>query len=81
MNRPETKLLLQAAVIILITVLAYLPSLHGDFLWDDDDHISQNETLRNLDGLVRIWCEPGATMQYYPLTFTVWWLEYYSGDC
>lgn len=45
-------------------------------MWDDNTHISENETLRSLHGLWQIWFQPGATCQYYPLTFSVFWVEY-----
>jgi protein O-mannosyl-transferase len=58
------------------TVLAYLPALSAGFVWDDDSHVTDNPTLRSLAGLRRIWTEPGATPQYYPLTHTSFWVEY-----
>jgi protein O-mannosyl-transferase len=64
-------------VLIAATVLAYLPALHGDFVWDDDTHISDNKTLHSLGGLWEIWFKPGATCQYYPLTFTGFWIGYH----
>ncbi len=57
-------------------LVAYLPSLDGTFLWDDDDNITESVPLRSLDGLRRIWFEPGATQQYFPVLHTMWWLEY-----
>lgn len=60
----------------MATLIAYLPALHGGFIWDDDGHISENNTLRTLHGLWQIWFQPGATCQYYPLTFTAFWAEY-----
>src|ERR1041384_1658982 len=65
-----------AASIVLLTVLAYQPVWHAGFIWDDDYHVSNNTTLRSLDGLGWIWFEPGATPQYYPLTHTSFWMEY-----
>ncbi len=55
----------------------YAPALHGGFVWDDDVHISDNEALRSGLGLARIWFEPGAVCQYYPLSFSAFWLEYH----
>ena len=47
-------------LLILVAALAvYWPVLHGAALWDDDGHITKPE-LRTLDGLRRIWTEPGA---------------------
>jgi hypothetical protein len=56
--------------------VAYLPATRGDFIWDDDAYVQNNETLRSGDGLRRIWLEIGATDQYYPLVHTTFWLEY-----
>ncbi len=51
--------------------------MHGGFIWDDDKHISTDPTLHSLDGLRDIWFKPGATFQYYPLTFTGFWIGYH----
>ncbi len=68
---------LSAAFLLLVMVmLAYLPALRGDFIWDDDTHVSENEVLRAPDGLARIWTDRHSTCQYYPLTFTGFWLQY-----
>ena len=58
-----------------VSLLIYGPALSGGFLWDDTDWIRDNETLRTAGGLWRIWFEPGAVIQYYPLTYTSWWLD------
>ncbi len=68
---------LWAIVLLVLAFLAYAPALHGQFLWDDDRHISENVMLRTPDGLARIWTELGATPQYYPLTHTLFWIEYH----
>src|SRR5687768_10450531 len=52
----------------------YFPALSGTLLWDDASHVTRPE-LRSLDGLFRIWFEPGATQQYYPLLHSAFWLE------
>lgn len=63
-------------LLILVAALAvYWPVLHGAALWDDDGHITKPE-LRTLDGLRRIWTEPGAAQQYYPVLHTAFWLEH-----
>jgi protein O-mannosyl-transferase len=67
----------QAALMGLLVFIAYIPALHGDFLWDDDTHITANPALRTLGGLRDIWFKPGATCQYYPLTFTGFWTGYH----
>lgn len=57
------------------TCLAHLPALSGGFIWDDDAHLPQ-PALRSLDGLRRIWLEPGTTIQYYPLLYSAFWIEH-----
>jgi cytochrome c-type biogenesis protein CcmH/NrfG len=49
----------------------------GGFIWDDDRYITENAALRSFAGLIQIWIHPGATVQYYPLTFTSFWIEYH----
>jgi protein O-mannosyl-transferase len=57
-------------------LVAYLPCLKGDFLWDDAGHVT-NPALQSLSGLWRIWFEPGTTQQYYPLLHSAFWLEHH----
>ena len=66
---------LAAVAIGVLLAAAYAPSLGGGFLWDDDAHVVDNPQLRDLAGLLRIWI-PGHTPQYYPVTFSVFWLAY-----
>ncbi len=67
---------LVAVVLITVMVIAYLPAVRGDFVWDDDDYVTNNQTLRSAEGLRSIWLVPSATPQYYPLVHTSYWLEY-----
>jgi tetratricopeptide (TPR) repeat protein len=55
-------------------LVAYAPALHGTPLWDDDGHLTR-AALRSWSGLARIWFEPGATQQYYPLVHSAFWLQ------
>jgi len=64
-------------LLILATITAYLPVWHAGFIFDDNTCVTQNPLLYSLDGLRQIWASPGVTLQYYPLTFTVFWLEYH----
>jgi tetratricopeptide (TPR) repeat protein len=63
------------ALVFCATVLAYLPSLSGKFIWNDSDYVTA-PSLRSLGGLARIWTQPGATEQYYPLLHTVFWVQH-----
>lgn len=62
-------------VFFLAALAAYLPALRGDFLWDDLGHVT-NPALQSWSGLLRIWFEPGATQQYYPLLHSAFWVEH-----
>ncbi len=64
-----------AAALFGVLLVAYFPSLRGGFVWDDERHVTE-PALRSLSGLARIWFEPGATQQYYPLLHSAFWLEH-----
>ncbi|MCC7409245.1 MAG: tetratricopeptide repeat protein [Phycisphaeraceae bacterium] len=63
-------------MLVAVTVIAFLPALGAGYVWDDDDYVYANPTLRSVAGLGQIWTDIGATPQYYPLTHTSFWLEY-----
>jgi tetratricopeptide (TPR) repeat protein len=67
---------LWAAVLALIALVAFWPAINGTFLWDDDQYVTQNRALLDSSGLKEIWKIPPGTIQYYPLTFTVFWVEH-----
>ncbi len=58
-----------------VTLAAYAPTFSAGYVWDDPGHVTRAD-LRGLDGLWRIWFEPGATQQYYPLLHSAFWLEH-----
>ena len=64
-----------AVLVFCATVLAYLPALTGDFIWNDSAYVTA-PALRSLHGLVRIWTELGATEQYYPLLHSFFWVQH-----
>jgi Flp pilus assembly protein TadD len=55
--------------------IAYHPAWGAGFVWDDNGHVTRPD-LRSLHGLWRIWFEPGATQQYYPLLHSAFWAEH-----
>jgi tetratricopeptide (TPR) repeat protein len=65
------------ALIVLLTAVAYYPALRGGFVFDDSESVTGNRSLRTLEGLRRIWVDPHASFQYYPLTYTSFWVEYH----
>ena len=64
-------------VLFAATFVAYLPVWRAGFIWDDDFYVTDNPTLRTLDGLRQIWFQIGAVPQYYPLVHTSFWIEYH----
>src|SRR5215213_10892112 len=63
-------------VLLGLTLLAYLPAMRAGFIWDDPDYVTQNATLRSLDGLRQIWFVPRSLPQWYPMVHSTFWLEY-----
>jgi tetratricopeptide (TPR) repeat protein len=68
---------LGALLLILATVLAYIPAMRAGFIWDDDAYVyrTDRDVITQKDGLERIWTT-AATPQWYPMVFTTYWLEY-----
>jgi Tfp pilus assembly protein PilF len=62
-------------LLFCVTLVAYWPALNGGLLWDDDSHVTRPE-LQSLHGLARIWTDPRAAPQYYPLLHSAFWLEH-----
>jgi tetratricopeptide (TPR) repeat protein len=69
--------LIGALVLTVACVITYGPSLKGQFLWDDANHVRTHETQHDGIALQRIWgaFTDGQTPQYYPLTYTTFWIE------
>ncbi len=65
------------ALLVAMALVAYALVARAGFIWDDEDYIVNNATLRSLDGLRNIWFDLGAVRQYYPLTHTTFWIEYH----
>lgn len=63
------------ACLLIVYIAAYAPALTGGFIWDDDAYVSKNATLQSWAGLVKIWTDPTARTQFYPLVFTSFWIE------
>jgi len=63
------------ALLVLLTALVYYPALWAGFVWDDDLLLTQNAVIHAADGWWRMWL-PGAMMDYYPVTWMTFWLEW-----
>lgn len=66
--------ILLALILAAITVIAYLPALGGRFLWDDAELIVNQPCVTGASGWGAIWS--GATPDYYPLTYSLFRLEW-----
>ncbi|HEY5999015.1 MAG TPA: tetratricopeptide repeat protein [bacterium] len=76
MSRRLLHVLVPGLALVAAVVVAYSPALDGGFIWDDADNIVTNENMTSPGGLARIWTDPRASIQYYPLTHTSFWLNY-----
>jgi hypothetical protein len=65
---------LAAAMLVGATVVAYWPAVGGDFIFDDALHLRDNPVLKP-GGLLASW-RPGVQPNYWPLTFSIYWLGY-----
>ncbi len=61
-------------LLVVLTVLAYLPVMHGGFIWDDDALITENRMIKADDGLRQIWLT--AKAPDWRLTSSACWLEW-----
>ncbi len=61
-------------VLVAAVVLCFSPALPGDFLWDDDLHITANPTIVGPLGLKEIWTTAAAN--YFPLVLTNFWMQH-----
>ncbi len=75
-NMPTRTFLGMAGLILLITVITYLPAWQDGFVFDDGTLILHNQLLKAPDGLQRIWFTTEAP-DYYPLTWSLLWFEWH----
>ena len=81
-TRPEAAwrwkgVVLPAALIAAMVLVSYASVVHAGFVWDDDADILENSHLLDMGGLSRIWFQPGATRNYYPLFYTALWVQHH----
>ncbi len=61
--------------LVAITLIAYGPAWRAGFIWDDDAYLTQNPLLTAPDGLRRIWFSLDSPSQFFPLTYTTFYVE------
>jgi len=64
-----------AAILILATLLVYLPVFNAGFIWDDDSFLTNNPLIHASDGLTRFWFSTEPP-DYFPLTSSMLWIEW-----
>ena len=71
----DVRVLAGVAIIAVAAFLAYLPSLNGGFILDDDVLLTKNDLIKAPDGLYRFWSTTEA-MDFWPATSTTLWIEW-----
>ena len=66
-------------LMVLLTVVVYLPVLRGGLIWDDGSLITENRMVRASDGLYRFWFT-SESPDYRPVAWSLWWLEWRLWD-
>jgi tetratricopeptide (TPR) repeat protein len=61
--------------LLLVVLAAYQPAWRGGLVWDDDAHVTA-PARQSWSGLARTWFDLRATLQYYPLLHTAFWVEH-----
>jgi protein O-mannosyl-transferase len=61
-----------ALVLLLLVFLAYARVGDAGFIWDDEQHLTQNPVIIGPLGLTDIWTSASAV--YYPLVLTTFWI-------
>jgi protein O-mannosyl-transferase len=64
-----------AAALALAVFVAYLPSIGGGFIWDDELLVTKNTLVMASGNPYRIWCTTDP-IDYWPMTNTAFWLEW-----
>jgi len=63
------------ALLVGMTIGAYLPLWRAGFIWDDDSMLTSNPMIRASNGLYQFWLTRNAT-DYWPVTYSTLWLEW-----
>lgn len=68
--------ILKACLLVAASFVAYWPAVDGQFIWDDNQNLARNQSLRSVDGLVRSWYKVEENYHFYPLMYSSFWIEY-----
>lgn len=71
-TKPNILVIAAGGIFIFAACLAaYIPAMHGGFIWDDDYYVYGNPLVRSSDGLWNIWTGKDMPSQYVPMVYTV----------
>ena len=68
---------LAALGLLLLTLIAYWPLHTAGYIWDDSGWLVNNHFVHHWRGLWNIWFEPKDSIQYYPLVFTAFNIQWH----
>src|SRR5437016_6155125 len=71
---------LKGLLLVAAIILTFQPAWHAGFIWDDDAYVTENKLLSAPDGLRRIWFSQDSPSQYFPLVYTLFWVEHRLWD-
>lgn len=64
-----------AVIIVFLCLLIYWPAIRGEFVWDDNIYVTNNEETKSSDGLIKFWTTRDKAM-CFPVTMSVFWIEW-----
>ena len=74
---PMHKNILGAVALLLLALVAYWPLHTAGYIWDDGGWLVHNHFAHHWRGLWNIWFNPHDSIQYYPMVFTAFNLEWH----
>ncbi len=69
--------LIGALALLLLTQISYWPLHTAGYIWDDAGWLVHNHFAHHWRGLWSIWLNPKASIQYYPLVFTAFVVQWH----
>ncbi|MEO6847300.1 MAG: tetratricopeptide repeat protein [Chthoniobacterales bacterium] len=75
LQAPSCKTLLQGSILVITVLIVFSPVFRSAWFWDDVKLVTDNLTLRSLQGLWDIWFTKPVT-DYWPISWSFLWLEW-----